>query len=199
MMIQQFHLLFILLAYLLGGLNGAILLCQLKGWRDPRTAGSLNPGTTNILRLHNAQAASAVLIFDMLKGSIAVYAGYWLGFSPLEIAFIAAAACLGHIYPVYFKFKGGKGVATGLGALLPLGMDLTGLLLITWLVTVALSGYSSLAAIITAIAAPFYIEMIKPEYTQGVAMLSFIIVLKHIPNIRRLLAGKERKIVNWKQ
>ena len=198
-MIQQFHLLLILLAYLLGGLNGAILLCKFKGWKDPRLGGSSNPGATNMLRLHNQQAASIVLIFDLLKGTIPVYLAYWFGFSPFEIAFIGIAACLGHIYPVYFQFRGGKGVATGLGTLLPLGMDLTGLLLITWLATLALTGYSSLAAIITAIAAPFYIEMIKPEYTLGVAMLSFLIILMHIPNIRRLLAGKEKKIVNWKR
>lgn len=199
MMIQQFHILFILLAYLLGGLNGAILLCKLKGWADPRSDGSSNPGATNMLRLHNPQAASLVLIFDMIKGTIAVYAGFWLGFSPIEIAFIAVAACLGHIYPIYFQFKGGKGVATGLGVLLPLGMDLTGLILITWLATLALTGYSSLAAVVTAIAVPFYIEMIKPEYTQGATMLSFLIILKHIPNIKRLLTGKEKKIVNWKR
>ena len=199
MIIQHFHILFILLAYLIGGLNGAILLCKLKGWEDPRSGGSSNPGATNMLRLHNPQAASTVLIFDMLKGTIAVFAGYWLGFSPIEIAFMGVAACLGHIYPVYFQFKGGKGVATGLGVLLPLGMDLTGLILITWLATLALTGYSSLAAVVTAIAVPFYIEMIKPEYTQGVAMLSFLIILMHTSNIKRLLTGKEKKIVNWKR
>lgn len=198
-MVHLLSILFILLSYLLGGLNAAILLCKYKGWEDPRLAGSKNPGATNMLRLHQAQAASIVLIFDLLKGTIPVYVGYWLGFSPIEVALIAMAACLGHIYPIYFQFKGGKAVATGLGCLLPLGMDLTGLLLITWLATLALTGFSSLAAIIAAIAAPFYIEMLKPEYTQAVSMLSILVVAKHIPNIRRLLTGKEKKIVNWKQ
>ena len=95
--------------------------------------------------------------------------------------------------------KGAKRVATGLGTLLPLGMDMTGLLILTWLVTIALSGYASLAAIVTAIAAPIFIEFIKPEFTLPVLMLSVLIILRHMSNIRRLISGKEKKIVNWKQ
>ena len=137
--------------------------------------------------------------FDLLKGTLPVYLAYFLGYSPIEIGLIGIATCLGHIYPPYFQFKGGKAVATGLGTLLPLGMDMTGLLIVTWLLTVAVSGYSSLAAIVTAIAAPIYVEQIKPEYTTPVIMLSVLIVLRHISNIRRLITGKEQKIVNWKQ
>ncbi len=192
-------LLFIVCAYLFGGLNGAILLCRLKGWPDPRLQGSKNPGATNMLRLHHAQAASAVLIFDLLKGTLPVYLAYFLDYQPVTIGFIGIATCLGHIFPPYFQFKGGKAVATGLGTLLPLGMDMTGLLVLTWLLTIAISGYASLAAIVTAIAAPFFVEYIKPEYTTPVIMLSALILLRHISNIRRLLMGKEKKIVNWKQ
>jgi glycerol-3-phosphate acyltransferase PlsY len=198
-MITLSCLLFIICAYLIGGLNGAILLCYLKGWPDPRLRGSKNPGATNMLRLHHAQAASIVLIFDIGKGTLPVYLAYFLDLQPLEIGFIGIAACLGHIFPPYFKFKGGKGVATGLGTLLPLGMDMTGLLLLTWLLSIAISGYASLAAIITAVAAPFFVAQIKPEYTIPVIMLSLLIVLRHLGNIRRLLTGKEKKIVNWKQ
>jgi len=190
---------FIMLAYLLGGLNGAILLCRLKGWPDPRLHGSKNPGATNILRLHHAQAASCVLIFDLVKGTIPVYSAYFIGLSPVAIGFVGMAACLGHIYPPFFQFKGGKAVATGLGTLLPLGMDMTGLLIVTWLFTVAVSGYASLAAIVTALGAPFYIAQIKPEYTAPVIMLSILIILRHASNIGRLLKGKEKKIVNWRQ
>tara|TARA_R110001583_G_scaffold69129_4_gene196205 strand:- start:8463 stop:9059 length:597 start_codon:yes stop_codon:yes gene_type:complete len=198
-MIYLTTLLFIIFAYLLGGLNGAILLCKLKGWPDPRSRGSKNPGTTNILRLHHAQAASAVLIFDLLKGTVPVYLAYFLGYAPIEIGLIGIATCLGHIFPIYFKFQGGKAVATGLGTLLPLGMDMTGLLIVTWLLTIAASGYASLAAIVTALAAPFFVEQIKPEYTTAVIMLSILIILRHFSNIQRLLQGKEKKIVNWKQ
>lgn len=192
-------LIFSISAYFLGALNGAILLCRLKNWPDPRTQGSKNPGATNILRMHHAQAASLVLLFDLLKGTIPVYSAYFVGISPIGIGVIGIATCLGHIFPPYYGFKGGKAVATGLGILLPLGMNMTGLIVITWLLTVAVSGYSSLAAIVTAIAAPIYINFIKPEFTTPVLMLSCLIIFRHIGNIRRLLSGKEEKIVNWKQ
>ncbi|HEY5716560.1 MAG TPA: glycerol-3-phosphate 1-O-acyltransferase PlsY [Psychromonas sp.] len=198
-MISLVTLIFIVSAYLFGALNGAILLCLAKGWPDPRTQGSKNPGATNMLRLHDAQAASTVLIFDLLKGTVPVYLAYFLGYSPLLIGVIGIAACLGHIFPPYFQFKGGKAVATGLGTLLPLGMDLTGLLVLTWLFTIAVSGYASLAAIVAAIAAPIFVQQINPEYTISVIMLSVLIILRHIGNIRRILSGKEKKIVNWKQ
>jgi len=191
-------LLFIICAYLIGGINGAILLSRIKGWPDPRLQGSKNPGATNMLRLHHAQAASAVLIFDLLKGTIPVYLAYFLHCQPVEIGIVGIATCLGHIFPPCFQFKGGKGVATGLGTLLPLGMDMTGLLVLTWLLSVAFSGYASLAAIITAIAAPFFVAVIKPEYTIPVIMLSILIILRHSSNIRRLLTGKEEKILNRK-
>ena len=198
-MIILLTLLFTVSAYFIGALNGAILLCKIKGWPDPRLHGSQNPGATNILRLHHAQAASLVLIFDLLKGTLPVYIAYYLNIPPFAIGFIGIATCLGHIFPPYFGFKGGKGVATGLGTLLPLGMDMTGLLIFTWLLTIALSGYASLAAIVTAIAAPIFIEFIKPEFTLPVLMLSVLIILRHISNIHRLISGKEKKIVNWKQ
>jgi len=198
-MISLVTLIFIISAYLFGALNGAILLCIAKGWPDPRTQGSKNPGATNTLRLQGAQAASTVLIFDLLKGTVPVYLAYFLGYPPFFIGIIAIAACLGHIFPPYFQFKGGKAVATGLGTLLPLGMDLTGLLVLTWLFTIAVSGYASLAAIVAAIAAPFFVQQINPEYTLAVIMLSVLIFLRHIGNIRRILSGKEKKIVNWKQ
>ncbi|TEW52731.1 glycerol-3-phosphate 1-O-acyltransferase PlsY [Psychromonas algicola] len=198
-MIILLTLIFTVSAYFIGALNGAILLCKVKGWPDPRLHGSKNPGATNILRLHHAQAASLVLIFDLLKGTLPVYIAYFVNIPPFAIGFIGIATCLGHIFPPYFGFKGGKGVATGLGTLLPLGMDMTGLLIFTWLLTIALSGYASLAAIVTAIAAPIFIEFIKPEFTLPVLMLSSLIILRHISNIHRLISGKEKKIVNWKQ
>jgi glycerol-3-phosphate acyltransferase PlsY len=198
-MIILMTLIFSVSAYFIGALNGAILLCKFKGWPDPRLHGSKNPGATNILRLHHAQAACAVLIFDLLKGTLPVYIAYFIHIPPIAIGFIGLACCLGHIYPPYFQFKGGKGVATSLGTLLPLGMDLTGLLIITWLFTIAVSGYASLAAIVTAIAAPIFVEYIKPDFTFPVLMLSILIILRHISNIHRLISGKEQKIVNWKQ
>lgn len=198
-MIILITLIFSISAYFLGALNGAILLCKFKGWTDPRLHGSKNPGATNMLRLHHAQAASLVLIFDLLKGTVPVYLAYFCGVPPLAIGFIGIATCLGHIFPPYHDFRGGKAVATGLGTLLPLGMDMAGLTVITWLLVIALTGYASLAAIVTALGAPIFVYFIKPEFTIPVFMLSSLIILRHISNIRRLLGGKEKKIVNWKQ
>src|SRR5690606_24799088 len=104
------------------------------------------------------------------------------------------AACLGHIYPLYFGFKGGKAVATALGAMLPIGLDLSGLLIGTWFITVFITGYSSLSAIITVTLAPLYTWFIKPQYTIPVAMLSVLIIVRHKDNIKRLLKGEEGKI-----
>jgi len=193
-----YTLFLILISYFFGGLNAAILLCKIKGCPDPRLGGSKKPGTTNILRLHNPQAASIVFLFDLLKWVIPVYAAYFLDLSPYTIGMVGIAACLGHIFPPYFQFKGGKAVATGLGTLLPLGSDMMGLIVITWLVSIAITGYASLAAIITAIAAPFFVFFIKPLYLDPVIMQSILILIRHIGNVRRLLTGKEKKILNWR-
>ncbi|BBM65723.1 hypothetical protein VA249_23690 [Vibrio alfacsensis] len=120
--------------------------------------------------------------------------GYFLGIDPIILGVIAIAACLGHMYPIFFHFKGGKGVATALGAIAPIGLDLTGLVMITWLLVAVLFRYSSLAALVTVLVTPFYAWMFKPQYTLPVAMLCCLIVFKHHQNIRRLLSGEEPKI-----
>ncbi|GBK98369.1 acyl-phosphate:glycerol-3-phosphate O-acyltransferase PlsY [Vibrio harveyi] len=156
--------------------------------------GSNNPGATNVLRIGGKGAAAAVLLFDMLKGTIPVWSGYFLGIDPIILGVIAIAACLGHMYPIFFHFKGGKGVATALGAIAPIGLDLTGLVMLTWLSVALLFRYSSLAALVTVLVTPFYAWMFKPQYTLPVAMLCCLIVFKHHQNIRRLLSGEEPKI-----
>ncbi len=187
----------IISTYLLGSISSAVLICKLGGLPDPRQHGSKNPGATNVLRLGGKQSAIWVLLCDMLKGTLPVYGAYALGIEPFYIGLVGIAACLGHIYPIFFHFQGGKGVATALGALLPLGMDVAGALVGTWLLVVAVSGYSSLAALITALLSPLYTYLIKPEYTLPVAMLSCLIILRHHQNIVRLLKGDELKI--WKK
>ena len=107
-----FAFFYMLCAYLLGSLSAAILFCRLFGLPDPRSEGSRNPGATNVLRIGGKWPALAVLIFDMLKGMLPVWAGYYLGLTHFELGMVALAACLGHIFPVFFNFKGGKGVAT---------------------------------------------------------------------------------------
>lgn len=187
----------IIFAYLCGSISSAILVCRLFRLPDPRQNGSGNPGATNVLRLGGKAPALLVLLFDILKGMLPVWLAYHFGLSPFWLGLIAIAACLGHIYPVFFQFKGGKGVATAFGAIAPIGWDLTGLMTGTWLLTVLLSGYSSLGAIISALIAPFYVWWFKPQLTFPVAMLSCLVLLRHHDNIQRLWRGQETKI--WKK
>jgi len=193
----SFTLMMIFAAYVLGSLSSAIVVCYLFGKGDPRTQGSGNPGATNVLRIAGPFAAVIVLVFDILKGTVSVYVAFLLGVDAISIGVIAIAACLGHMYPVFFKFKGGKGVATALGCLISLGFNLTGLLLGTWLLVVIFTGYSSLAAIVTLALAPIYTLLFKPDYIYPVIMLSALSIWQHRHNIRRLLGGKESKI--WKK
>ncbi|MGN2611810.1 glycerol-3-phosphate 1-O-acyltransferase PlsY [Aliivibrio fischeri] len=187
-------LIMIIIAYLLGSISSAVLICRLKGLPDPRTSGSHNPGATNVFRIGGRSAAGLVLLCDILKGMLPVWGGYFLEINPFMLGIIAISACLGHMYPLFFHFKGGKGVATALGALAPIGLDLTGMLFGCWVVTVLITGYSSLASMITALLAPLFTWLVKPQYTLPVAMLSCLIVLKHHENIKRFFEGKETKI-----
>lgn len=187
-------ILMICTAYLVGSLSSAVVICGLYGLPDPRTAGSKNPGATNVFRLGGRMPAALVLFMDILKGTVPVYSSYWMGLDPLALGFIGLAACLGHIFPLYFDFKGGKAVATAFGVLLPLGFTLTGLLILTWAITVFIWGYASLGAIIAVCFAPLFTWFIKPAYTLPVVMLSVLIILRHKDNIRRLIKNQENKI-----
>ncbi|GFD67519.1 glycerol-3-phosphate acyltransferase [Alteromonas sp. KUL156] len=187
-------LLMIAVAYLFGSLSSAVVISRLFGLPDPRTAGSKNPGATNVYRLGGRVPALLVLVMDILKGTIPVYGSYFLGIEPITLGLIAICACLGHIFPLYFGFKGGKAVATAFGAMLPIGLDLAGLLILSWVIVVFLTGYSSLGALIAVSLAPLFTYLIKPLYTIPVAMLSLLIILRHKDNIARLLAGNESKV-----
>lgn len=187
-------ILMIAVAYLFGSLSSAVVISRAFGLPDPRTAGSKNPGATNVYRLGGHIPALLVLVMDILKGTIPVYSSYFLGIEPVLLGVIAIAACLGHIFPLYFGFEGGKAVATAFGAMLPIGLDLAGLLILCWIAVVFLTGYSSLGAILAVSLAPLFTYWIKPLYTIPVAMLSLLIVLRHKDNIARLLAGNESKV-----
>jgi len=184
----------IIFAYLCGSISSAIVICQLARLPDPRLSGSGNPGATNVLRLGGRLAALGVLLFDVIKGMVPVWLAYHLHLPSILLGLVAIAACLGHIYPVFFNFQGGKGVATALGAIAPIGLDLSLLLIGTWMLTVLLSGYASLAAILSALIAPFYVWWFKPQFTFPVAMLSCLILLRHHENIQRLWRGEEKKL-----
>ncbi|ABV35688.1 protein of unknown function DUF205 [Shewanella sediminis HAW-EB3] len=189
----------ILAAYLAGSISSAVLVCRLRGLPDPRTAGSGNPGATNVLRIGGASSAAMVLFFDMLKGALPAYIAFRLGIDQVALGAIAIAACLGHIFPIFFKFKGGKGVATAFGAMAPIGHELALALMVTWIVMVLISRYSSLAAITTAMLAPIYTWFLDERFTIPVAMLSTLIVIRHRDNIHRLLKGEESKVSRKKK
>lgn len=194
-----FILLIIIAAYLLGSVSSAVVISRIWQLPDPRQQGSGNPGATNVLRLAGKKAAIAVLLCDMGKGMIPVWGSYYLGIPPILLGFIAIAACLGHIYPIFFHFQGGKGVATALGAIAPLGFTLCCMIIATWLTTALLFRFSSLAAIVSALITPFYTWLISPEYTLPVAMLCCLILFRHQDNIKRLWLGTEPKISSSKK
>lgn len=180
-------------AYFAGSISSAVLVCQLFNLPDPRNQGSGNPGTTNVLRLGGVKAAAMVLLFDILKGAAPAYIAYLMNIHAFWLGIIAISACLGHIYPIFFQFKGGKGVATAFGAMAPIGGDLALSLIITWLVIALITKYSSMAAIITAILAPIYTWYFDVRFALPVAMLSALILIRHKTNIIRLLKGEEPK------
>lgn len=184
-------LLMILTAYLIGSISSAVIICKLFGLDDPRLRGSGNPGTTNVYRLGGWTPALLVLVMDVLKGMLPVWGSYYLGLDPLILAVVAMATCLGHIYPLYFEFKGGKAVATALGAMFPVAWEMALLLIATWLLVFTVTRVSSLAALITVSLAPIYAYMIKPQYTVPAIMLALLIVWRHRANIMRLWRGDE--------
>lgn len=194
-----FILLIIIASYLLGSLSSAVVISRIWHFPDPRQQGSKNPGATNVLRLAGKRAAAAVLLCDMLKGMVPVWGSYYLGVPPVLLGVIAIAACLGHIYPIFFHFKGGKGVATAMGAIAPLGLSLTTMIIATWLVVAVVFRFSSLAAIVSALLAPLYTWLISPQYTLPVAMLCCLILFRHQENIKRLWQGNEPKISSGKK
>jgi glycerol-3-phosphate acyltransferase PlsY len=182
--------------YLLGSISTAIIVCKLMGLPDPRTEGSRNPGATNVARLGGKKAAALTLIGDMLKGLIPVLIAHALHASPTVLAATALAAFLGHLYPVFFGFQGGKGVATALGVIYglywPVGLFTTGI----WLAMAAMFRYSSLAALTAILLTPLGFLWLKPDMPIIIAMLIMTVILywRHRSNIANLLNGKEGKI-----
>lgn len=187
-------LLAILIAYLFGSISSAVLICKLFGLPDPRHSGSNNPGATNVYRLGGKLPAALTLFFDVLKGMVPVWGAYFLGIEPFYLGLIGVATCLGHIFPLYFHFRGGKAVATALGAMFPVAAEMALLLIATWLVVFRVSKVSSLAALITVTLAPFYAFWIKPQYTVPTIMISVLIMWRHQANIARLRSGQETRI-----
>jgi glycerol-3-phosphate acyltransferase PlsY len=188
----------ILFAYLLGSLSTAIITCKLMGLPDPRTMGSKNPGATNVLRTGNKKAAAVTLFGDFLKGLLPVLLGLALGMEPQTLALIALAAFLGHLYPIFFRFQGGKGVATALGVILGLSWQVAVAALLTWLVMAKVFRISSLSALTAAVLTPLYCWLLtpQPEFIALLLVISLLLLWRHRSNIRNLLSGREVKIGN---
>ncbi len=182
-------------AYLIGSLSSAIILCKLAGLPDPRNEGSGNPGATNVLRMGGKKLAATVLFFDVLKGIVPVLIAKMLGLHPIWVAATAFFAFIGHLYPVFFQFKGGKGVATALGAFLALSPLLACAGLITWLAVFLLSRLSSLAALSAAAMIPVYsLWLIEFPIVRGIILImALLLIARHHSNIARLLNGDEKK------
>ncbi len=187
-------------AYLIGSLSFAVMVSRFMGLADPRSYGSKNPGATNVLRSGNKAAALLTLAFDALKGYVPVLLvlvyGPGFGLGPTTAAFVGLAAFVGHLWPVFFRFHGGKGVATAAGVLMAFNPWLGLATLLSFAIIVAFSRYASLASIVAAAFAPFYQALIwgvQPALLAMVAM-SLLLIWRHEGNIKRLLAGTENKL-----
>ena len=189
-----------LIAYLIGSLSFAVLVSKLMRLPDPRGYGSGNPGATNVLRSGNKTAALLTLLLDGFKGWLPVFVAqhlaFDLGFEDSTIAFVGLAAFVGHLWPVFFRFQGGKGVATAAGVLLAYEPMLGLACLLTWALIAGVFRYSSLAALVTALMAPFYMLAFfdRPMVALSIALMSLLLIWRHKANIGKLLRGKESRL-----
>ena len=183
-------------AYLLGSISSAILVCKALGEPDPRGSGSGNPGATNVLRQSGKVAAALTLAGDVAKGFVPVLLGTLNDLPAPFIAVLSAGAFIGHLFPVFFQFQGGKGVATLIGVLFGIAPLLGVGFVATWLVVAALSRYSSLSALVAAAAAPLiaWVLKIPPIIVFTLTLMVIVLFWRHQANIRKLIAGEESKI-----
>ncbi len=185
-----------LIAYLFGSVSSAVIVSKLMGLPDPRTEGSNNPGATNVLRLGSKTGAAVTLLGDILKGIIPVAIAVRLGLSDVPLALTGLGAFLGHLYPVFFAFRGGKGVATALGVFLAMSPAVAGVLCLVWLLMAGVSRYSSLSALTAATTAPFVTLWFEDSYALATmcALIAGLLFWRHRANIQRLLNGTESRI-----
>ncbi|VVE65348.1 putative glycerol-3-phosphate acyltransferase [Pandoraea pnomenusa] len=193
-------LVFIVLAYLMGSVPFAVIVSRTMGLADPRSYGSGNPGATNVLRSGNKKAAVLTLFGDALKGWLAVYlaqhfADAW-GVGDFGLAAVALAVFVGHLYPVFLRFAGGKGVATAAGVLIAIDPILGLAVVATWLIIAIFFRYSSLAALVAAVFAPLYYVFMFGfgPYAPAVIVMAILLIYRHRANIGKLIAGKESRI-----
>jgi glycerol-3-phosphate acyltransferase PlsY len=187
-------LIYALIAYLLGSVNTAIIVCQIMKLPDPRAEGSKNPGATNVLRLAGRNVALIVLAADVLKGFVPVFIAGLISLSGFSLGFVALAATLGHVFPAFYGFKGGKGVATALGGIVGLSFPIGVVCGVVWGVTIYLTRYSSLSSLIAVSIAPILLLFIDPGYFIPTLAIAVLVAWRHLENIMRLRAGTENKM-----
>lgn len=186
----------VILAYLLGSASAAIITCKIMGKPDPRTQGSQNPGATNVMRYAGKKAAAITLLGDLLKGLIPVAIGHYLDLSWGWLILFGIAAFLGHLYPIFFGFKGGKGVATALGVYFGLNPSVGILIGLTWLISSLVFNISSLSALIACLLAPLYFFWVtgSMDLFLGLSLITVLIYWRHRSNIMGIIDGTESKI-----
>lgn len=196
MSIQLNLIIAVALAYLIGSISFSILIARWFSLPDPRSLGSGNPGATNMLRTGNKKAAILTLIGDLLKGLVPLLIARWMQFDLLALCLMGFAAIVGHMYPIYYRFHGGKGVATTLGVLLGVYWPLAIAWGLIWLIVAKLIGYSSLAALVATTALPIIVWTISlPETILYLSLATMVLVVwRHRSNIKKLLSGEEDKI-----
>jgi len=185
--------LFVPAAYLIGSVCSAIIVCRLMGLPDPREQGSGNPGATNVMRFGGKKAAAITLLGDLLKGLLPVYGANLLGVPMELLALTGVAAFMGHLYPVFFDFKGGKGVATSVGVLLGYSWVLGFSVIATWILVYKLGKISSLSALVASVLSPLYAWFVVGDkaVVAASAVMTVFLLWRHKSNIRRLIAGQE--------
>jgi glycerol-3-phosphate acyltransferase PlsY len=187
-------IIYIIIAYLIGSIPSAVLVCKAMNLPDPRQGGSGNPGATNVLRTAGKLPAILVLVADMLKGFIPVFLAGMFGITGFMLAVILVVAVIGHMFPVFAKFQGGKGIATTFGGALFLSPSIAVITLIVWAILVAATRYVSLASLVSTVLVTILLLFVNVAYFLPMAVLTGLIAWRHIDNIERLKAGTENKI-----
>lgn len=184
----------IIIGYLLGSINTGILVSKFMKLPDPRSGGSGNPGANNMLRIAGKNAALITLVGDALKGFIAVIIARIIGVQGFMLGLVAIAAMIGHIYPLYFKFKGGKGVATAIGGILAINFLVGLIAVIAWIIVLVVFRYASLASIVAIICAPLFAAFVHSGYYVALLIMAAIVIWRHWDNIDRLMKHQEDKV-----
>ncbi|MDA8561497.1 glycerol-3-phosphate 1-O-acyltransferase PlsY [Gammaproteobacteria bacterium] len=188
-------IIFIIISYFLGSISSAVITCRLLNLPDPRTQGSNNPGATNVLRIGGKKAAIITLSGDFLKGFVPVILAKFLSVNSQGLCLIALSVFLGHLYPIFFRFQGGKGVATSFGCIVAISWPVGAALLATWLLIAKVFRVSSVAALVAAVAAPIYTYFLTNKaFAITVLIMSIFLVYRHKKNIKQIIYGKEQKI-----